>query len=107
MITIFPLFFLQHVITLKLYYCIDIADGSVDAVLAGLVGESALAFDRHATLEVQGRLFRGASPFGLDLIAIDIQRGRDHGKTTVEPGISFDRGLERVTYCAFRFGNVQ
>ena len=42
----------------------------------------ALAFDSQMAGELQGRLFRGGRPFGLDLMAIDIQRGRDHGMTT-------------------------
>jgi peroxidase len=56
-------------------------DGNADAIINGMLEEMALGSDRQVTLELQGRLFRGRLPFGLDLMAIDIQRGRDHGMT--------------------------
>lgn len=52
----------------------------MDSIVSGMLEEGALAFDGQHTREVQGRLFRGKLPFGLDLLAIDIQRGRDHGQ---------------------------
>ena len=54
-------------------------EGNADAIINGMLEELALAFDSQTTLELQGRLFRGRLPFGLDLLAIDFQRGRDHG----------------------------
>ncbi|GAU92093.1 hypothetical protein RvY_04222 [Ramazzottius varieornatus] len=74
-------------------------EGSVDAITAGLLEEATLAFDRHSTIEIQGRLFRGASPFGLDLIAIDIQRGRDHGLGTFND-VRHACGKERARHFA-------
>ncbi|OQV25948.1 Peroxidase [Hypsibius exemplaris] len=57
-------------------------DGNTDAIVNGMLEEMALGFDRQVSLELQGRLFRGRLPFGLDLVSIDIQRGRDHGLGT-------------------------
>ncbi|XP_055345760.1 peroxidase-like [Paramacrobiotus metropolitanus] len=54
-------------------------DGSADSILSGMLEESSMVFDGHHSEEIRGRLFRGDLPFGLDLFAIDIQRGRDHG----------------------------
>ena len=52
----------------------------MEQILMGLVTQPALAFDREATTEIANLLFpeEGAS-FGTDLLARNIQRGRDHG----------------------------
>ncbi|XP_055341681.1 peroxidase-like [Paramacrobiotus metropolitanus] len=57
-------------------------DGNADAIVNGMLEEMSLAFDSQTTAELQGRLFRGRMPFGLDITAIDFQRGRDHGLGT-------------------------
>ncbi|GAU98547.1 hypothetical protein RvY_09677-2 [Ramazzottius varieornatus] len=58
-------------------------DGSADVIINGLLEEPALAFDPQISVELQGRLFRGQElPVGLDLLAISVQRGRDHGLGT-------------------------
>ena len=49
-------------------------------MLNGLTGAAMTKFDRFFTTEVTHHLFRRFNAsFGLDLVAINIQRGRDHG----------------------------
>ncbi|OQV20448.1 Peroxidase [Hypsibius exemplaris] len=57
-------------------------EGNADALISGMLEEMALAFDPQISEELQGRLFRGQDPIGLDLMAVTIQRGRDHGLGT-------------------------
>ncbi|KAK7084553.1 hypothetical protein SK128_015653, partial [Halocaridina rubra] len=45
----------------------------------GSTSHPAKKVDAYFTDEVAGKLFRGNLPFGLDLFALNIQRGRDHG----------------------------
>ncbi|KAK7084550.1 hypothetical protein SK128_015650 [Halocaridina rubra] len=48
-------------------------------IARGATGQPASKVDTHFSEEIAGKLFRGSLPFGLDLPAINIQRGRDHG----------------------------
>lgn len=49
-------------------------------MLNGLTGAAMTKFDRFFTTEVTHHLFRRFNAsFGLDLVAVNIQRGRDHG----------------------------
>ncbi|KAK7024272.1 Hpx6p [Halocaridina rubra] len=52
--------------------------GTCDAGRGGTVLPETEA-DPYFSEEVAGKLFRGNRPFGLDLVALNIQRGRDHG----------------------------
>ncbi|XP_069998582.1 salivary peroxidase/catechol oxidase-like [Penaeus vannamei] len=53
--------------------------GAVTQLMRGEVAQNAAEVDPFFTPQVAGKLFRGDAPFGMDLVAINIQRGRDHG----------------------------
>lgn len=53
--------------------------GTLANLVRGELAQSATQVDCFFTPQVAGRLFRGELPFGLDLVAVNVQRGRDHG----------------------------
>ncbi|XP_063614654.1 peroxidase-like [Penaeus indicus] len=53
--------------------------GAVSQLTRGEVRQSAGDVDPFFTPQVAGNLFKGKNLFGLDLVALNIQRGRDHG----------------------------
>jgi len=55
-----------------------IGDGGIEAILRGLAATTAQEFDNMIVDDVRNFLFV-AVPSGLDLAAVNIQRGRDHG----------------------------
>ena len=61
--------------------------GGADDIIRGLVIEHAQIVDPHITDQVTTKLFSENPPLGLgmDLAAINIQRGRDHGLPGFQP----------------------
>uniref|UniRef100_A0A7E4VCM2 Chorion peroxidase n=1 Tax=Panagrellus redivivus TaxID=6233 RepID=A0A7E4VCM2_PANRE len=59
----------------------DEAGGHLESMLMGLLGAAGMEYDRHIVDAVRNHLFQkpGGPLTGLDLPAINIQRGRDHG----------------------------
>ncbi|KAH6942514.1 hypothetical protein HPB50_006939 [Hyalomma asiaticum] len=54
--------------------------GAVDRLVLGLVNQAASGMDEQLSPEVTNRLFQPqGQDFGLDLMALNVQRGRDHG----------------------------
>ncbi|KAF8782735.1 Chorion peroxidase like protein [Argiope bruennichi] len=51
---------------------------SFDALVRGTLRQPAQAFDSHVSNQLKNQLFND-SGYGLDIIALNIQRGRDHG----------------------------
>lgn len=52
---------------------------SFDDVIRGAITHRAGEADPHCTAEITNLLFKSRNQWGLDLLAMDIQRGRDHG----------------------------
>ncbi|XP_033758659.1 chorion peroxidase-like [Pecten maximus] len=53
--------------------------GGVNSIMTGLYNSPSHKTDQHLTHEVTRHLFQTAPKNGLDLAALNIQRGRDHG----------------------------
>lgn len=71
-------------------------EGNYDACIHSMVNEPSQSVDSHFSEELTNHLFQDTnSSFGMDLVTINLQRGRDHGL----PGYNFFRqacGLTRL-----------
>lgn len=71
-------------------------EGNYDGCIHSMINEPAQSLDNHFTEELTNHLFQDTnSSFGMDLVTINIQRGRDHGI----PGYNFFRqacGLPKI-----------
>ncbi|KAG9509771.1 Chorion peroxidase [Fragariocoptes setiger] len=71
-------------------------EGNFDACIHAMINERSQSVDPHFTEELTNHLFQDTnSSFGMDLVAVNIQRGRDHGL----PGYNHFRqacGLTRI-----------
>ena len=56
-----------------------VTEGGIDPVLRGLAAQAAQELDTHVVDDVRSFLFGPPGAGGLDLAALNIQRGRDHG----------------------------
>ncbi|KAK3881472.1 hypothetical protein Pcinc_014084 [Petrolisthes cinctipes] len=69
-------------------------NGREEKLVRGETSQPAMKVDSKFTSQVTGKLFRGSQSFGLDLVALNIQRGRDHGLAsyiTVREACGFSR----------------
>ena len=76
--------------------------GMMDELLRGVAATSMETLDQFITSHVTNQLFEEeGQPFsGLDLAALNLQRGRDHGL----PGYNLYRDARRDAYSVARFG---
>ncbi|XP_073997956.1 peroxidase-like isoform X2 [Rhodnius prolixus] len=54
-------------------------EGAVDDFIRGLSAQPSQEVDRFFSKQITDHLFQGELDLGLDLVALNIQRGRDHG----------------------------
>ncbi|XP_031763861.2 peroxidase-like [Galleria mellonella] len=58
---------------------LEYSSESFDDVVRGIIAQPCNEADPFCTEEITNHLFKSRNHWGLDLIAMDIQRGRDHG----------------------------
>lgn len=65
--------------------------GGLDPILRGLVGRQAKlnTQDRMMNEELRDRLFKFSARLALDLAALNMQRGRDHGLPGIYSSFNF------------------
>lgn len=68
-----------------------------DEMVRTLLDQPMQEVDSSVTKGLSRNLFRGGNPFGLDLVAINVQRGRDHGIRPYNDYLEVS-GAKRVTH---------
>ena len=71
-------------------------NGGIDPILRGLAAQTAQAVDTQVVEDVRSFLFGPPGAGGLDLVSLNIQRGRDHGLPDYN-SLREAVGLDRVT----------
>uniref|UniRef100_A0A915DDW9 Peroxidasin n=1 Tax=Ditylenchus dipsaci TaxID=166011 RepID=A0A915DDW9_9BILA len=85
----------------------DENSGHMESILMGLLGAPGMDYDRHIVDAVRNHLFQrpGGPLTGLDLPAVNIQRGRDHG---IPPYNQYREIMDESAVAALKsvYGNV-
>ncbi|KAM7295326.1 peroxidase [Ixodes scapularis] len=83
----------------KFFDPFDFYTGDLPTVLGGLIEEPFQSFDRYGTYGVTRYLFNPKGGLhGLDLFAIDLQRGRDHGARSYADYVLHYTGLNLTSF---------
>ena len=62
---------------------------ALDAVLLGMATQPMMRFDKFVSTDIAGQLFKKNPHFGMDLVSVDIQRGRDVGLSGYNSWVQF------------------
>ncbi|KAL1438785.1 hypothetical protein MTO96_047714 [Rhipicephalus appendiculatus] len=81
------------------FFPFDFYNGSLEPVLRGLMQQRAQAFDRDVTDGVTNHLYRLRNEsFGLDLVALNLQRAREHGIRPYADYFYFCSGINLTSF---------
>ncbi|KAK8761120.1 hypothetical protein V5799_027617, partial [Amblyomma americanum] len=81
------------------FFPFNFYNGDLDDVILGLIKQRSQTFDKFVTTGVTHHLYRLRNEsFGLDLIAINIQRARDHG---IRPYVDYFKFCTNVAVTSF------
>ncbi|XP_022240998.1 chorion peroxidase-like [Limulus polyphemus] len=81
------------------FFPFGLYEGELDSTLKGLMTQNAQAFDTFISKGITNHLYRlRDEKFGLDLIAFNIQRGRDHGLRSYTDYVRFCFGLSMTRF---------
>lgn len=85
------------------FFPFEFYDGFLEPVLRGLMQQRAQAFDRDVTDGVTNHLYRLRNEsFGLDLVALNLQRAREHGVRPYVDYFYFCTGVNLTSFDALK-----